>query len=110
MQQTHAVTVDNKREGLITELAMDVAEAGRYEVRGILFGTDDRGQLKPLAVGNTADWLEPGQSALAMTFDRSVITESGLRAPFVVKDLRLIHQNRMSLLHRQETAFRITRK
>ena len=89
---------------------MDVAVAGRYEVRAILFGTNAEGKLQPLAIGNTANWMEAGQGALAMTFDRKVISDSGLRAPFAVKDLRLIHQNRMSLLHRQHMAFRITDK
>jgi len=90
---------------LTAKLAVDVAVAGRYEVRAVLFGSDKDGQLKPLAVGNSAQWIEPGQGALSLAFDRALINRSGLGQPFVVKDLRLIHQNRMSLIHRQETGF-----
>lgn len=97
-------------DGTSATLGLEVAVAGRYEVRALLYGTDDLGTLQPLAVGNSAAWLEPGATSATLEFDPDLIADSGLNPPFVVRDLRLFHQNRMSLLHRQDTAFTMAAK
>lgn len=102
-----AVTINDGKDQLRADLAMQVGSAGRYEVRGILFGSDENGKLQPIALGNSAQWLEAGQGSLDLSFDRALIDKSGLRAPFFVRDLRLINQSEMSLIHRQSVAFRI---
>jgi len=97
-------------DGTSATLGLEVAVAGRYEVRALLYGTDETGSLQPLAVGNSAAWLEPGAAVASLEFDSELVADSGLNAPFVVRDLRLFHQNRMSLLHRQDTAFTLAAK
>lgn len=90
---------------LSAALDLEVVAAGRFEVRGLLYGHNEAGSLVPLAVGHSADWLEPGAGSITLSFEKQLIEESGLQAPFVVRDLRLIHQNRMSLIHHQREGF-----
>ncbi|HYH46618.1 MAG TPA: DUF4785 domain-containing protein, partial [Thermoanaerobaculia bacterium] len=82
-------------------LEVETAAAGRYEARGVLFGTDARGELKPAAVAHAAAWLEPGRGRIELAFDPATLAEAGLGAPFEVRDLQLLDQGRMGLLHRQ---------
>lgn len=82
-------------------LEVEAAAAGRYEVRGVLFGTDARGELRPAAVAHAAAWLEPGRGRIELVFDPAALAQAGLQAPFEVRDLQLLDQGRMGLLHRQ---------
>ena len=109
-QPTARLTGKIDLDGFRSSLGLEIAVAGRYEIRGLLYGTDARGRQLPLAVGNSAAWLEPGAANLGLDFDPMLVAESGLGAPFMVKDLRLLHQNRMSLLHRQAEAFTLNVK
>ena len=93
--------------GLSVRLGLEMAAAGRYEVRGMLFGSDAQGQLHPIAVGHSAAWLEAGNATLTLGFDQTMIEASGLGAPFEVRDLRLVDQGTMGLLHRQGRGLRI---
>lgn len=97
-------------EGLRTitaALGVQTAVAGRYEVRGTLYGTDAAGQLKPLATAHSADWLEAGSGVLKLRFHRKVFEGSDLGAPFEVRDLRLIDQGRMGLVEHHQNGFAI---
>ena len=58
-------------------------------------------QLPRDAVAHSAAYLAAGHGALELAFDRELVAASGLRAPFEVRDLRLIDQGNMGLLHRQ---------
>lgn len=84
---------------------LEVGVAGRYELRGLLYGHNAEGKLVPVAVGHVADQLEAGISELILSFDRGHAADADTRAPFVVKDLRVIHQDRLSLVHRQSEGF-----
>ena len=96
-----AVRVERERGTLRLGFEVEVAAAGRYEVRGTLFGTDRAtGELRPMAVGHAADWLE-ADGTLSLDFDASVLRGKGLGAPFELRDLRLLDQGRMGVLHRQ---------
>jgi hypothetical protein len=88
-------------DGLGVRLGVEAASASRYEVRGVLFGTAADGRLLPAAVAHSAAWLEPGHGRLELVFDRAAVEASGLAAPFEVRDLRLVDQGTMGLLHRQ---------
>ncbi len=99
------VTLDE--QGLRADFTLYVANQGSYEVRAVLFGTDAAGTSKPLAVGIASDALQAGDASLALIFDADLIEASGLGAPFIVKDLRLIHQDAMAILHRQEIGFHV---
>ena len=95
--------------GLALRLGVEVATAGRYEVRGVLYGTDSQGQLRPLGVGDSAAWLEPGSGRVELSFGADVLTSAALRAPFEVRDLQLVDQGRMGVLQRQARALVIAR-
>ena len=102
------VVTDLDQSGLYAELGLRVGVPGSYEVRGVLFGTDEKGVSLPLAVGIASRTVEMGETTVTLRFDKALIDASGLRAPFTVKDLRLIHQDAMAVLHRQEIGFHIT--
>ncbi|MCB1035689.1 MAG: DUF4785 family protein [Acidobacteria bacterium] len=97
-------TADVTREGggLAVRMGVETAVAGRYEIRGVLYGTDAEGQLKPFAVGHSAAWLGAGRGDVTLTFEKELLSGSGLAAPFEIRDLRLLDQGRMGLLQRQE--------
>ncbi|MEM1182114.1 MAG: DUF4785 domain-containing protein [Acidobacteriota bacterium] len=90
--------------GLALSFGVDVGTPGRYEVRGVLYGTDAAGDLAPMALGHAADWLD-ASGDLVLRFP----VTKGFRAPFEVRDLRLLDQGRMGVLHRQAVALRIGR-
>jgi hypothetical protein len=83
-------------------LGVEAAAAGRYEVRGVLYGTARDGSQLPVAVAHSAAWLEAGNGELLLTFDRQALVDSGLRAPFAVRDLRLLDQGNLALLQHQD--------
>lgn len=98
-----AARVTQGLDGLRVTFDVEVASAGRYEVRGILYGTDAAGRLRPLASGDSARWLD-GAGVLALGFEAGLLKSSGLVAPFELRDVRLYDQGRMGLLHRQARA------
>jgi hypothetical protein len=87
--------------GVHARLAVEVASPGRYAVSATLYGTNREGALQPIAVGQSADQLTPGGRHLELEFDAATVAAGGLRAPFELRDLRLVDQGRLSVLHRQ---------
>ena len=87
-------------QSIRVELPVSVGTAGRYEVRGILYGTNAAGELRPMTIAHFANWLEAGRGSLGLDF----AIGAGFKAPFEVRDLRLMDQGRMGLLHRQDQA------
>lgn len=99
--------VDMAADILAVDLTLDVGTPGRYEARAMLFGTNDAGESKAIAVSHVANWFAAGEAHLTLRFDTDLLEASGLQAPYQIKDLRLIHQDAMSLLHRQAQALTI---
>lgn len=95
------VKVEN---GLALRFGVEVGTPGRYEVRGVLYGTNGAGELAPMAIGHAADWLD-ATGALVLGFP----AVDGFSAPYELRDLRLLDQGRMGVLHRQERALRLGR-
>lgn len=83
---------------LALKFAVEAASSGRYEVRGLLYGTQ-QGKLVPLGVAHAANWLEAGKGELALQFDRTLLQNAS--APFEVRDLSLLDQSHFALLHKQ---------
>ena len=81
-----------------TQFALNVNEAGRFEVRGVLYGHDKNGQLQPIMETHAAETFKTGKQRLTMNFDQNILKKSGLRAPFELKNVRLYDQSRMSRL------------
>lgn len=93
--------------GWTVNLGVDVAAAGRYDVRGVLYATALDGTLLPAALAQTAAWLTPGSRTLALELSPESLGTQGLGAPFEMRDLRLSDQGRMGILHQQNRAFRV---
>ena len=92
------------RDGLALRFGVEVGTPGRFEVRGVLYGTDASGQLAPMAIGHVADWLD-ASGALTLSFP----SVEGFRGPYELRDLRLLDQSRMGVLHRQDRALQLRR-
>lgn len=83
-------------------LGIDAAIAGRYEISGVLYGTAKNGQLQPMAVAQSAAWLNQGQGQLALGFGDGLLKASGFSAPYAIRDVRLKDQSRLSLLQTRQ--------
>lgn len=104
-----AATRDAKAPGrgeIAIDVDLDVASAGRYEVRGVLHGTAADGRLVPAAAAQSAAWFEPGSGRLRLAFPASA---AGLRAPYELRDLRLNDQTVPALVERRARAMVIDR-
>ncbi len=97
---TGAAEVDAEH-GVQVALELDVASPGRYAATAVLYGTNREGASQPISVAQSADELTPGRRRLTLEFDAAAIAAAGMRAPFELRDLRLVDQGRMSVLHRQ---------
>ena len=96
-----------KDRGLTLSMGIQAAMASRYQLAGTLYGTRSDGSLVPAAVAHSAAWLGVGTASITLNFDGSSMTESQLKAPYELRDLRLINQADMSLIERRERAARI---
>ncbi|NOZ79932.1 MAG: DUF4785 family protein [Acidobacteria bacterium] len=91
--------------GIVAHLGIESSAEGRYEVRGILYGTAANGTLQPMGIADTAAWLPDGVNSLALTFGPRIIKRAGFHAPYEVRGLRLMDQSRMSVLRQQARGF-----
>lgn len=94
---------------LSATLSVDVQSASRYELKATLYGTDANGKQQAFMVANTASWLNPGENTLQLVFDSKLLKQSNLSPPYEVRDLRLMDQSRMGVLHRQAYGFTAAR-
>lgn len=85
-------------------LPVDVGAASRYGASALLYGTNNSGELQPIGVAQSARWLDAGAGALSLDFDAATLAAGGMRAPYELRDLRLVDQGRVHVLHRQARA------
>lgn len=97
----------DKSGAMSLDLALDVASPGRYELRGVLYGSTAQGTLKPFAIAHSARWLDVGEGHIRLNFSPELMTGSGLAAPFELRDLRLNDQSRHGHLETRARALRI---
>lgn len=107
-QLTGTAEIERTAQALVADLDVEVGVPGRYEVRGVLMGTNSKGALQPIAMGHSAIWLDAGLGKISLSYEAHLLEDSKLSAPYMVKDLRLIHQNRMSLQAQYENGFRFS--
>lgn len=100
-----AQTRISKAQGLSVELGVQAGSAGRYELRGVLYGSDASGELKPFAIAHAARWLEPGVGQITLDYG-DLARQAGMRAPFELRDLQLNDQARMGQLETRARALR----
>ncbi len=82
---------DNRLEVGITN-----ALEGRYEVKGILYGVDADGAAQPFAVTMSAAWLKVGEQAISLDVRQKLLQDSGLSAPFELRNVQLVNQSLIS--------------
>jgi Domain of unknown function (DUF4785) len=87
-----------KRGELSVVLGVEAASAGRYEARGLLYGTVG-GKLVPLAVAHSAKWIDGGKGEIDLSFNAALL--QGSSAPYEVRDLVLNDQGYFTTLHKQ---------
>lgn len=90
------------------EVGINVGLEGRYEVRGVLMGTNKAGKMQPIAMTMTADWLTAGQKSIALKLDSKLIAESGLTAPFSLKNVQLTNQTYLAPVQTIKSGINIT--
>lgn len=89
---------------LTVRLGVASAATGRYEIRGVLWGTNADGAMVPIAVAHSAASFGVGRRELELVFDEKLLSASGTSAPYELRDLQLTDQTRMGVLHRQARA------
>ena len=93
--------------GLNLNLGVEVAVEGRYQVNAEIFGTNERGDLKPLAFTQSATVLEAGSGLISIGVDADILRASELSAPFEIRNLQLMDQGRMFVLEHREQALKV---
>ncbi len=101
--------VVSDRDSVRVDLGVEVASASRYEARAVLYATANDGSLQPAGITHSAAWLEAGAAELSLDFNSELLAGKALGAPFELRDLRLVDQVKMGLLHRQAHALNIDR-
>jgi Domain of unknown function (DUF4785) len=93
------------QDDLTLRFGVQVGSAGRYALTGVLYGTNAAGELVPFLMSQAAATSEAaGKSGIELLFEDYKTAGAGLSAPYEVRDLRLLDQTRMGLLHRQARA------
>lgn len=82
---------------------LDVATAGRYELRGVLYGTAVNGVAVPLGIAHSAAWLEAGRHKLSLAYP--ALDREGISGPYVLRDLRLSDQSAIAVLERRDRPY-----
>ncbi|MEO5558342.1 MAG: DUF4785 domain-containing protein [Dokdonella sp.] len=90
--------------GIALNVGVESIAPSRYQVSAVLYGSASDGSLKPAAIAQSATWLASGHGSIALRYDADSLAKSGLRAPYELRDLRLVNQADMSLLERRERA------
>jgi hypothetical protein len=95
--------------GLNLGLGVETLAPGRYQVNAEVFGTDAKGELRPMAFVQSAAVLGAGRGRIQLDIDADLMRSSGLQAPYEVRNLMLLDQGRMYLLEERARALRIAR-
>lgn len=93
-----SATMFGQKQSPKATVPINVKTDGRYEVRGVLYGTDASGNLKPAMMTHSAANLAAGEGAIILDFDTSILQKSGLSAPFTVRNIELRDQSQMALV------------
>jgi hypothetical protein len=92
------VQLQEANGGMGLRFGVETASAGRYEVRGMLYGTVG-GKLVPVAMADSAKWLESGKGDIDLSYDAALM--QGVSAPYEIRDVMLLDQGRFAVLQKQ---------
>jgi len=94
---------DRSSKGISVAFEVDTAHPGRYEVKGLLFGSSRDGKMYPLAMFDTAVYLEE-KGLIEVVLAQETLKKSGLSAPYKIMGLTLKDQSRLAILSFQREA------
>lgn len=94
---------------LTVDVGVETAVTGRFQVSAQIFGTAADGELRPMAMAQTARVLPAGGGTVQLKVDAGLVAGSGLGAPFELRGLELADQGRMVQQQRQQQALRLVR-
>ena len=97
-QPTARIQSDLIMQASAAKVTLTVASEGRYEISGLVYGTDISGKQVPMMLSRSAYYLTPGEHNIELRFDNNIMKNSGLKAPYTVKNIRLMDQSRMALI------------
>ncbi len=90
------------------KVGVQVGLEGRYEVRGVLMGTDaNTSEQRPIAMSMAADWLKAGSQTITLPIDEKLMQESGLIAPFSIKNVQLTNQTYLAPVQLIKTGIKL---
>jgi hypothetical protein len=89
---------ESPRAAPLVALGVDVVAPGRYAAVATVWGLGPSGTAQPLGVVQSAAWLDVGDDAIDLPLG-DLLDGAGDR--FELRDLRLVDQSRVALLHRQ---------
>ena len=75
-----------------------VKQNSRFEVRGVLFGTNYDGELVPVMETHAAKTLPVGINKLRLPFDIKILSASNVSPPFELRSVRLFDQGQLGLV------------
>ena len=98
----NTATINNaalvEKNGLSANVRILAKEAGRYEVRGVLYGTNARGQLVPVMETHAAQSTNAGAESIKLPFDAHILADAKVSAPYELRDVRLFDQKQLGLV------------
>lgn len=86
------------QKGLRAIIGLDAEADTRFEARGILYGTNQAGEMIPVMETHTAQDLKSGVNKLVMEFDKNILAKADVNAPFELKNIRLYDQKQMGMI------------
>ena len=63
--------------------------------------------MRPAQALQSAAWLEPGEGTIALELAGASLASAGVTAPLQLRDLHLLDQGRVAVLHRQANALEV---
>ncbi len=86
-------------------MGLDIASEGRYQLSGVLYGTDMRGKLGVVARLDSANWFAAG--AASMELKLGLYDNRAFNHPYEVRYLQLKDQSRLGVLETRQRALSI---
>jgi len=77
---------------------LNIASEGRYEISGIIYGSNKKGELTQIMLSRSAYYLLPGKQKVELRFDNEILRKSGVKSSYSIKGVKVIDQSRMVLL------------
>jgi hypothetical protein len=96
----------SKAGAIEVSLPIEVASPSRYNVAAVLYGSDAKGAMHPVAIAHSALWAEPGVDRVSLKFGPELLGAKAIGAPFELRDVRLTDQSNLGLIERRERALR----